>query len=124
MSRQTALLWGGVALALVALSPLAPYIVDGLWTCPFKSVTGVPCPTCGTARAALALSRGEVWHALTQYPLPSLAWILFVAGGFYSLWLGLTKRLPISLPKRLPVWARISIVVAVAANWIYSIVSQ
>ena len=46
--RQLALLWGGVAAALVALSPLAARFAAYLPACPLKSLSGFPCPGCGS----------------------------------------------------------------------------
>jgi Protein of unknown function (DUF2752) len=118
--RQLALLWSAVALSLIALSPLAPKIAAGLWGCPFKALFGIPCPSCGTGRAALALARFEPLYALAHYPLPALAWIAFITGGLVAggyAW----RRKPLPRIRRLPVWVRVGIVVAVAANWAYSI---
>ncbi len=118
--RQLGLLWGGVALALIALSPLAPAIAGGLWSCPFKGIFGIPCPTCGTGRAALALARLDPVHALEHYPLPALAWMAFIAAGLIAGWRA-WRRLPLPRIRRFPVWLRIAIVAAMLANWGYSI---
>lgn len=121
MNRQIALWWGVVSVALVALSPLAPLAASGLWVCAFKSFTGFACPTCGTARAALALARLDFVGALTHYPLPTLAWIAFIAGGLLALVTVLVGRTPPPIPNRLPVWAKVSLVAALLVNWAYSI---
>ena len=118
--RQLGFLWGAVALSLIALSPLAPRIAGGLWSCPFKGIFGIPCPSCGTGRAALALASFDPLHALAHYPLPALAWIAFIAGGLAAGWYA-WQRKPLPRIRRLPVWVRIGIVVAVAANWAFSI---
>ncbi len=118
--RQLAALWGAVALALIALSPLAPAIAGGLWSCPFKGLFGIPCPTCGTGRAALALARFDPVGALVSYPLPALAWTAFIALGLAAGWRAWQGK-PLPRIRRLPVWSRIAIIAAVAANWAYSI---
>ncbi len=118
--RQLALLWSAVALSLIALSPLAPKIAAGLWSCPFKDIFDIPCPSCGTGRAALALARLDPLEALARYPLPALAWIAFIAGGLAA-GLRTWQGKPLPRIRRLPVWVRIAVVVAVAANWAYSI---
>ncbi len=121
IGRQLGLLWGAVSLSLIALSPLASAFAGGLPGCPFKSFTGFACPGCGATRAALALARLDPVHALTHYPLPALAWTLFITGGLVAGWRA-WRHLPLpQLPRRLPIWARFGIVGVVLVNWAYSI---
>ncbi len=122
-SRQFGLLWGGVVVFLILLSPLAPHLAGGLWSCPFKTLTGLPCPGCGTTRAALALAALDPWHAIVRYPLPTLAWFVFLCGGLIAGWRAWLKKPLPQLPRRLPIRLRIGIVVIVMANWGYSIVT-
>jgi hypothetical protein len=121
MSRQLALLWGGVAGALVALSPLASRMAGAAWPCAFKSLTGIACPTCGTTRAALALAKLDFAGALTRYPLPAAGWIVFIAGGLAAAMLALAGRTPPAIPRSLPLRLRVGLVAVVLANWAYSI---
>ena len=37
--------------------------------CPFKRLTGVPCPACGTTRTLEALLHGDLTHAMTLNPI-------------------------------------------------------
>ena len=121
MSRPLALLWGAVAAVLLTASPWASFAGDALWECTFKNWTGIPCPTCGTARAALALARFDVLAALSRYPLPTIAWIFLIGGGVYVGVMALFGRTPPAIPGRLPAWGRAAVVAAVFANWMYSI---
>lgn len=121
MSRQLAFLWGAVALLLLGASPWASLACDALWDCTFKSWTGIPCPTCGTARAALALARLDVLGALGRYPLPTIAWSFLIGGGLIVGTMALLGRTPPPIPNRLPAWGRAAVVAAVLANWMYSI---
>jgi Protein of unknown function (DUF2752) len=118
--RKLAVLWSAAAAGLVLLSPLAPGIASGFWGCPFKRLTGFACPFCGTTRAALALAKLDVAGAFVHYPLPTLAWILFLAGGFAAGWLAWRRR-PLPGPGPLPKWLKVGIGAAVALNWGYSI---
>ncbi len=46
-----------------------PHLPLGLWSCPVRQLTGIPCPTCYLTRSILAALRGDLpqalqWHAL------------------------------------------------------------
>jgi hypothetical protein len=115
------LLWGGVALALVALGPLGERLAPNLPGCFFRSVTGLPCPTCGGTRAALALARLDLPAALHANPLVALALLFVVVGGVAAGAMALAGR-GVREPSRVPVWVRAGLVVALAANWFFLIV--
>ncbi len=52
--------------------------------CPFKAITGLPCPGCGGLRALESLIHGRLWEALATNPL-SVLLIGFV--GVSGVWL-------------------------------------
>jgi hypothetical protein len=116
--RALARLWGGVALALVALAPWAPALAARLPACPVRALTGWPCPTCGATRAALELARFDVAAALAWNPLAAAGWILLVAGGLGAALASFVLPLPAE-PRALSVPARFALVGALAANWAY-----
>ena len=119
--RQAAWLWAGLVVVLVVVSPFGALLTSGLGACPFKSLTGLPCPGCGSTRAALALADFRFLEALTTYPLPTVAWMLFVCGGVVAgLWAGSGRPLP-PFPTRLPLVARGMILGAVVAYWLFAI---
>ena len=108
--------WAGMAGAAAALGPGA---AAGHSACPFKEVTGVPCPSCGAGRAATALGRGRVIEAIVLNPL------LTAAGGAMMLWLlarlAAGRRLKVALSRRERLAAAVAGVAALAANWIFLI---
>lgn len=120
--RQLGILWGVVSLLSMMLSPLAPYLASASkMFCVFKGLTGIPCPGCGTTRAALALARFDFAEAFVRYPLQSAAWSVFVAGGFVAAgWVLSGRDLP-SVPRRLPAWLVAVAVTLAFANWGYCI---
>ncbi|MCL2840388.1 MAG: DUF2752 domain-containing protein [Defluviitaleaceae bacterium] len=65
-------------------------IIGGTW-CWVQGTFGVPCPGCGSTRAALALLQGNFREALTWHPLIILSLILLPYVAVRSLWI---KRKP------------------------------
>lgn len=119
--REFRILWGVVALCLLAIAPLGSHFTRYLFSCPFRGLTGIPCPGCGTTRAALALAQFDFLGALVRFPLPTLAWIFLIGGGLLA---GLSVLLKIDVPeppRTLNNWQIAAFVAVVLANWIYSI---
>ena len=84
--------------------------------CPFFSLTGYPCPTCGSTRAAFALAQAKPLDALVLNPLATLGLV------FAPAWLVarmLSPRLPALSSKR---WFWIGLGAAMLINWIYVLV--
>jgi len=68
--------WLHLALFVLSVAPLLHLLLAGigalpaaLSACPYLSLTGDPCPLCGTSRAALALLSGDLSASLDQTPL-------------------------------------------------------
>lgn len=117
--RQLGFLWGGAALALLAAAPFGPRLAAALPPCPVKALLGIPCPSCGTARAALALARLDFAAALGWNPLAALGWIALIGGGLAAGgWALAGHELPES-PRELPWVARLAAVALLLANWAY-----
>ena len=121
--RQLALLWGVAAVSSLALRPLWLEIVPFLPACPFRVLTGVPCLSCGTTHAAVALLEGRVMDAFAANPPAALAGVAFVVGGVVApVWV--VSRLPMpEVPTPLPRWLRAGAFATFAASWAYLIVS-
>jgi len=61
--------------------------------CPIRSLTGIPCPTCGMTRSLMAVARGEWGEAIGYHAFgPLLFLILLVAALHLLLELGLQRR--------------------------------
>ena len=71
----------GVGVATAVLS-LAARTVDGFESgpivCPFRLVTGLPCPFCGSTRAVGAVLQGDLVGSLALNPLGPLTMVLAV----------------------------------------------
>ena len=83
--NKKSVLWRVLILAAV-LGFIAVWGVDGF--CPFKRLTGIPCPGCGMTRAWLCALRMDFGGALYWHPL---FWLPPVAG-FFALDLPVTRR--------------------------------
>lgn len=55
--------------AVAALGPLLRLIPGLLPACPFKTLTGLPCATCGLTRCCIALSEGHWAEAFRCHPV-------------------------------------------------------
>lgn len=94
--------------------------------CPLHSFVGIPCPTCGTTRAVLALAHGEIFEAVRMNPLVVLGGVLMLACVIGGL---LIQRRTGRFPE--PEWTpprrrmlRIAVVSAILLNWGYLVVAR
>ena len=78
--RQLLGLWAAAAGGALLLFPLLPRLLRWVPGCPFKKMTGLPCLSCGTSRAALSLLGGDFASAFHFNPLASTAGVAFLAG--------------------------------------------
>ena len=115
------LLVGSASLCLLGVALVTPGIQ--LPVCGFKTITGLPCPTCGLTRTIIALSRGDVDRAVFLNPLAAIA---CAAGVLYLLYAAvvLALRLPRFRPTVSAAGARrvrIGAVAVLVTNWIWLI---
>jgi hypothetical protein len=78
------IIYGGIAL-LALYAARFPQIITFPSSCAFKGITGIPCPTCGSTRAVLHLTHGEIIAALVFNPLTSSCFLAAVLYFLYSL---------------------------------------
>ncbi len=120
-ARQLALLWGVAAAAAVALRPFWLALAPLLPACPMRAATGVPCPTCGTTRTAVALLSGDFPAALLANPLAAVVAVGFVVGGALAvIWVCARGPAPV-LSQRISPALRAAIVAVLLANWAWVI---
>ncbi len=120
-------IYGGIAALAVVTAALVVSLPPGLLPalCPFRRITGFPCPTCGATRALAALAAGHVGSAFAFNPLATAAVLCLGGAGAVSA-LGRLMRLPrIRLVMRPAerTALRFGAVAVVAANWVYLLAS-
>lgn len=102
--------WGAAALVPAALA-LSVLPFDPVPPCPLRSITGIPCPLCGSTRGVIAAVHGDVGRALTLNPASLFAIVLAVA-------LLATWRVPRLERLRIPVWVSAGIL---GGLWAYQL---
>ncbi|HYB53890.1 MAG TPA: DUF2752 domain-containing protein [Thermoanaerobaculia bacterium] len=120
-NRVLGLYWGAVAVGLLLASPLVPRASGLVPPCPFRSLTGLPCPTCGSTRALTALARLDPVAAWISNPLVTMGLIAFVAGGLIAGLAALVGR-PLPEPKRFPPAVRATAWFAALFNWLWVLI--
>ncbi len=120
-TRNILILVGGALSAGVLLG--ISRLFGGVWYCPFKAVTGLPCPGCGGLRAFELLTQGKVAEALWTNPL-SVAAMLFFAVSAVWLFVDIVRDGRTWLDfwgRRWPLWAVIVAVTVLLLNWGWNI---
>jgi len=120
------LVTGALLLALGVAAAALPGIENGPVTCPFRTVTGLPCPTCGLTRVTHWLMRGDVSNALAINPFDTLFLLiavpLFAALRVANLAGWFTVRISMSPIERRVAWALLA--TATLANWTYVLLTH
>jgi hypothetical protein len=116
------IIYGTIALVAVGIAKALP-LEKLAPSCLFRSLTGVPCPTCGITRALMHFSRGEMAMALLQNPLFLLLLMLTLLYGVVNS-TAVLLRLPRVVVLLTPFERNLLITAAgavIAANWTYLI---
>jgi Protein of unknown function (DUF2752) len=116
------LIWLGVSVTAIAGGALWLAMALPWPRCPFFTITGLPCVTCGATRATIAFLHGDFLSALKWNPLAFVAFCGLVAFDLYAA-IVLVGRMP---RLRITEWtvteknaARIVAISLLALNWIY-----
>ena len=110
-------------IAVLGLSLLFPGIFPIHPRCPVYSITGIPCPGCGSTRATLALIHGDIQKALWYNPLAIAVDIAVVV---YLVWYTVdiirgkdTVNVLLKRKWRKELWIPVLIIIVI--NWIFNI---
>ena len=93
-----------LVLTVMPVNPVPP--------CPLRTLTGIPCPLCGSTRGVIAAVHGHIGHALALNPASIVVLVLA-----FTLVVGWAAGRRVERV-RIPVWA---IVTVFAALWAYQL---
>ena len=117
------------AIVLVALGLAVAWLQEsheGPVVCPFRAVTGLPCPTCGLMRTAGALLHGRIGEAARTNPFDAFFLSVVAPVGivfwFLNLVFGFAMRISSNRTERAVFWWIVAAVIAV--NWAYVLATQ
>ena len=116
------LMFSIMVLALILVSSLKYWQVP-IIACPFRLITGYPCPGCGGIRAVQAILNGNILLALQINPLSCLLSIFIVIMLFWSLYDGYKKQNTL-IPFLRQKWNKhimLICIIIILANWIWNI---
>ena len=74
------------------------WLTSGPALCPFKLLTGLPCPGCGLTRSAVALLHGDPTASVFYHPLGAPLVIAAVLIGVVDAWVWWRRRRPGEAP--------------------------
>ena len=107
-------------LAVVAFyTALARSVEHAPSLCVFRTLTGLPCPTCGTTRATFAFARGDVLAGVLYNPFVVTA--LAIGLTLCAVQWGFGKRIEITLSPRIKRFGWGLVAVGFLTNWAYLI---
>ena len=89
-----------------------------LFACPFRTLTGLPCPICGITRSVLLALRGDISASFRTHPLGLFVVLGAVFGILYGVLALWTPALPETGNRRLMSWL---IIAAIVAAWMISL---
>jgi len=114
----------GLTMSVGAGLALAAWLAAQMPTprCTFRSLTGLPCITCGATRAAIQFFHGHFGASLSYNPLAFLAFCGLIVFDLYALVVVMCRapRLRVENFSQAEKFAARSIAIAfMAANWLY-----
>ena len=119
------IIFGGMSLVALVIARIMP-VLSLAPSCFFKTITGIPCPTCGATRSVVYLASGEISAAILMNPLIALcvlAAILIFFLNLVSLVFDL-PRITIVLTTEERNAVRSGVIILILEQWAYLIVTR
>jgi hypothetical protein len=123
--RQVGLIYAILVLTLFLTARYAVNLLSWMPPCPFRALTGIPCPICGATRAGICLAQFQWSRAFFENPLFFLLYMTLIAWGLFSLtFLPAHKMQSIKLNNREKKLAYKLLVFMLLLNWAYLIIMR
>ena len=120
--RQVWLIYAILGLTLFLTARYAVNLLSWLPPCPFRTLTGIPCPICGATRAGICFAQFQWSRAFFENPLFFLLYMTLIVWGLFSLIsLPTHKTLSMELNKREKKLAYKLLILMLLLNWAYLI---
>jgi hypothetical protein len=118
-----------LAVTCVTAASAFAWLAFGLpWPkCWFRQLTGLPCPTCGATRCAMALSHGNLAGAWHQNPLMFFCYAVTALIDLYAAGVLIfqLRRLRVAgMPAKIKHRLVVALFVGVGVNWIYLLLNR
>jgi hypothetical protein len=116
------MIWGAIGLVALAAARFVPSGLTDFYRCPFHSITGIPCLTCGMTRSFRHVVHGRFLEAFDLNPLGALFCIftiLFVVYAFTVLVFRLPRPRLRLVPSEMRLVLRLVLPGILLLNWIY-----
>ncbi|MBN1355501.1 DUF2752 domain-containing protein [bacterium] len=114
------LIYGGITIFLIFAARVVDQLNLPVYPCPFHALTTLPCPTCGSTRALIHLSRFDFTASLASNPLICLTALAVLIWGTASCILAFRHQIirP-ELTGRSRLFLKVSIPSVILLNWLY-----
>lgn len=113
-------IFGAIGMAMAAAVALLGLDRLPFTVCLFKALTGLPCPACGSTRAAGHLAHADFTGALAMNPLATVAAVVVAAWAVADgILLARGRALDLEVETRVGNLMRVGFAAAVALNWAY-----
>ena len=100
---------------------------DGFTPCLFKNATGIACPSCGSTRSVLLLTKGNFTEAILLNPLGLVMAVLMTVFPFWLLYDIILKKDTLynsykKFENTLRIkWVAITLIILIILNWAWNI---
>ncbi len=115
--------WGGIILFGIGISLALQNFASLLPPCIFKTMTGIPCLTCGGTRCVLSIGHLDIAGSFLSNPLIFLTLAGLVIFSILVLTgLAFKRRLEINLLPKEKIVLRYAVIGLIAVNWAFLII--